>query len=74
MPKNKHFSIEKYDSIKKILSDYKIESYDIDNYIQMKHLRYDRHRELNTLTDEQMIEVINEKYTKKEDTDVKHIL
>jgi hypothetical protein len=65
MPKSRKFSIEKYDKIKNILKENKIESYDLDNYIIMKAQKYKRYQGLTEITDEQIIEEINKKIEKK---------
>ena len=55
----KDFSIDKYDKIKKLLTDSKVSSADLANYIKLKSLRYARHKEELELTDEEMIAQIN---------------
>jgi hypothetical protein len=55
----KKFTMEKYDEIKKLLADNKVSSSDLNDYILVKKLRYDRYRELNDYTDEQILELVN---------------
>lgn len=61
----KQFTLDKYEEIKKVLEDNKISSKDLDKYIRLKSLRYDRYRELNNLTDAAMITAISNDYDKK---------
>jgi trehalose-6-phosphate synthase len=55
----KKFTIEKYEEIKKLLTDNKVSSSDLDKYILVKQVRYDRYRELNTYTDDEIIQLAN---------------
>lgn len=59
------FTQEDYNNIKNVLADNNITSKMLDQYLTMKSLRYCRHKEENTLTDEQILEQVNN--TKKED-------
>ena len=56
----KQFNIERYNEIKKILKDNDISSSDLDKYIRVKALRYERYCELNTLSDDEMIAKVND--------------
>jgi hypothetical protein len=59
----KKFTIEKYEEIKKLLTDNKVNSSDLDKYILVKQIRYDRYRELNTYTDDEIIQLANNEDT-----------
>lgn len=59
----KKFTNAKYEAIKKLLTDNKVSSSDLDKYIQMKGMRYARYREESVLTDEEMLDVINDETT-----------
>lgn len=61
----KQFTLDRYEEIKKLLKDNNISSSDLDDYIRLKALRYDRHKELNILSDTAMITTINKGYDKK---------
>ena len=56
----KLFNLERYEEIKKILEDAKISSKELQQYIDMKALRYARHKEENTYTDDEIIKIVNE--------------
>ena len=38
--KKKPFTVERYDEIKKVLKDNKIESYELESYIMMKDIKF----------------------------------
>ena len=56
----KQFDMNRYNEIKKVLKDNNISSKELDKYIKLKALRYERYCELNELSDEEMIEKVND--------------
>ena len=66
MAKKKEFTVEKYEEIKNLLSTNKITSHDLDCYIKTKALRYERYQELNEYTDEQILDIVNDKLETEE--------
>ena len=60
MAKKKLFTMERYEEIKKLLTDNKVSSSDLDNYLKVKELRYQRHQELNTFTDTDIESIVND--------------
>lgn len=59
MAKKKIFDMKRYEEIKQILKDNKIDSKDLDKYIQTKALKYQRYREENTFSDDDIIKIVN---------------
>lgn len=57
--KKKAFNMERYEEIKKILKDNKIDSKDLDKYIQTKALKYQRYCLENTYSDDDIIKIVN---------------
>ena len=51
--------MEKYEEIKKLLSDNKITSDDLDKYLEVKALRHARYQELNMMTDNDIEAIVN---------------
>lgn len=60
MAKKKTFSMERYEEIKQILKDNKIDSKDLDKYIQTKALKYKRYREEIFNSDDDIIAIVND--------------
>ena len=56
----KNFTLDRYKEIKKVLKDNNISSQELDKYIKLKALRYERYCELNELSDEEMIAKVND--------------
>ena len=59
MAKKKIFNMERYEEIKQILKDNKIDSKDLDKYIQTKSLKYKRYREEIFNSDDDIIAIVN---------------
>lgn len=59
MAKKKAFDMNRYEEIKKILKDNKIDSKDLDKYIQTKALKYKRYREEIFNSDDDIIKIVN---------------
>jgi hypothetical protein len=70
MPRKKQFTMERYNKIKQFLEFAEIHPWELDDYVQLKRLRYERYKEeTGGLTDEQMLAVVNEKHQKGEKDD-----
>jgi tRNA splicing endonuclease len=61
MPKKKDrtFTTERYNQIKEILSKNKVESYELESYIIYKDTRFLRHAEKISITDQEILDMIN---------------
>lgn len=59
MSSKKEFTNERYEQIKTLLSDNKITSSDLDKYMETKKLRHQRYQQLNTYTDEEIMDIVN---------------
>jgi len=57
--KKKDFTVKRYDEIKAAIKAAKIESYELENYIMMKDLKFLRHTEKISLNDNEIIELVN---------------
>jgi hypothetical protein len=64
MPKRKEFTINRYNEIKQILKDNKIESYELENYILFKDTRYLRHTQKVSISDTEILDMVNSNNTR----------
>lgn len=57
--KKKDMTSERYNEIKKVLKDNKIDSYELENYVMFKDLKYLRHVQRISLSDVEILEMVN---------------
>jgi hypothetical protein len=62
--KKKEFTMERYNQIKELLGGVGIESYELESYVMAKDLKYLRHTQRISLTDAEIIEMINDANSK----------
>lgn len=55
----KPFTTERYNEIKTILKENKIESYELENYVMLKDIKYLRHIGRLSITDDEILNDIN---------------
>jgi len=58
--KKKEFTTKRYNDIKEILKSNKIESYELENYVLMKDMKFLRHTAKISMSDIDILELVNE--------------
>jgi hypothetical protein len=62
--KKKNMTMKRYDEIKAALAEVRIESYELENYVMLKDLKYIRHTGRISMTDEEILEMVNDENKK----------
>ena len=62
--KKKLMTMKRYDEIKAVLATAKIESYELENFIMVKDLKYLRHMGKIPLTDDEILTMVNDENKK----------
>ena len=62
--KKKPMTMKRYDDIKAALATAKIESYELENFIMVKDMKYLRHMGKIPLTDDEILSMVNDENKK----------